>query len=318
MSETTCQYDLLVIGNLTFDTIHEVDRVPEVDETGLVLRRSIFYGGRAGNISIIGTKLGLDVAIASIVGGDFIESGYRNYLLERKVNIDKVKILKAQECAKTQVFRQQNGKHVYFFQPNVQKYVHSLDFKEEELKEFKVIYLTSFNSENSIQELMRNLRHFDSTFFGLGEEVYRKSRGFLRSAIEISSYLHLNEKESVTLLEKMGLSAISEIFDIGSKLKFVCVSLGEKGSMVYTRDEKHFIPPVPPTEVISTLGAGDAYVAGLAYGIINQWNIKECGRLGSVLSSFILEREGAQNRVPDWSSLRKRYNQFFGELPQKR
>ena len=309
------QHDLLAIGNLTLDVIHEVDRIPELDETGLVLRRNIRFGGRAGNISVIGAKLGLDVAIASIVGGNFLESGYKDYLLRHKVNIDRVKILKEEKCAEIQVYTQQDGKHVYYFQPNVQRYGKSLDLKEEDLMKFKVIYLTSFNSEKPITQLVTKIRHFGEIFFGFGEEIYRKSRNFLESAIKISSYIHLNATEFEILLQKMEFSSVAEIFNLGTRLKFICVSLGEKGCIIHGPHRKYVIPAVPPVKLISTLGAGDAFVAGLIYGTVNHWSIENCGRLGSVLSSFILEGEGAQDRIPEWGSIKKRYEQFFGKLP---
>ena len=314
MNESIRRHDLLAIGNLTLDVMHEVDRVPKLDQTGLVLCNNIYFGGRAGNIAVLGARLGLHVAIASIVGGDFIRSGYKSYLLRHRVNVDKVKIRKTEQCAKTLVFRQRDRKQAYFFQPNIQQHSHILDFRKEELEKFKMIYLTSFNSEKSVKELMKKLKRFDNIFFGFGEEIYRKSEGFLRTAIEISSYLHLNEIEFKTLLRKMKISAITEILDMGTRLKFVCVSLGEKGSIIYTGDKKYEIAAVPAKKVVSTLGAGDAYVVGLIYGIINNWNVERCGRFGSVLSSFIIEGEGAQNRLPNWRSLKRRYNQFFGEL----
>ena len=309
------QHDLLVIGNLTLDVVHEVDRIPEPDETGLVLRRNIYFGGRAGNIGIVGAKLRLDVAIASIVGGNFLESGYKDHLLRHMVNIDRVEILKKEKCAEIYVYKQPDGKHAYFFQPNVQRCGKSLDLKEQDLMRFKVIYLTSFNSEEPIIQLMTKIKHFNNVFFGFGEEIYRKSRGFIESAIKISSYLHLNAKEFEILLQEMEFSSVAEIFNLGNQLKFICISLGEKGSIIYVPNRKYVIPAVLPVKLMSTLGAGDAYVAGLIYGIINQWSVENCGRLGSVLSSFILEGEGAQSRLPQWRSIKKRYERFFGTWP---
>jgi len=315
IGEQMQRYDLLAIGNLTLDIVYEVDRIPELDETGLVLHQNTYFGGRAGNIAIMGARLGLDVAIASIVGGDFVESGYKDHLLRHRVNIGKVKILEKKECAKIHVYRQRDGKHIYFFQPNVQRSNHKLNLNEEDLTGFKVIYLTSFNSEQTATELMGKIKPPSDVFFGLGEEIYRKSRNFLESVLEISNYIGANEREFETFLKKMSLSSVAEIFDIGTRLRFVCISLGEKGSVIYTPDKKYVIPAVPSAKLVSTLGAGDAYVTGLVYGIVNQWNIENCGRLGSVLSSFILEAEGAQNTSPNWGSLKKRYNQFFGKLP---
>ena len=307
------RFDLLAVGNLTLDLVYEVDRIPKLDETGLVLRQNVYFGGRAGNIAVIGSKLGLDVAIASTVGYDFLESGYKNHLIRHTVNIDRVKVIQTEECAKIHVFKQRDGEHLYFFQPNVQQRSHILDL-EEDLARFKVVYVTSFDSEESVTELLGKVRH-SKIFFGLGEEIYRKSRHFLELVIEMSNYIGVNETELVSFLERMGFSSVAEIFDIGTHLKFLCVSLGKRGSIIYSPNEKYVIPAVPPVKLVSTLGAGDTYVAALTYGLINQWNIENCGRLGSVLSSFILEAEGAQNELLNWRSIKERYVKFFGSLP---
>lgn len=309
--------DLLVIGNLTLDTVYEVDRIPSLDETGLVSSSNVYFGGRAGNIAVNGARLGLEVAIASIVGDDFVESGYRDYLLAHRVNIDKVKILKTRKCPEIQVYKKPDGEHVYFFQPNALKHYKTLDLKIEDLSRFKVIYLTSFNSEVLITQLMTRIERFDNIFFGFGEEIYRKSRNFLELAIKISSYMNLNAAELGILYRKMKISSIAEIFNTGKRLKFFCVSSGGGGSVIYKPNSKCVISATPPVKFVSTLGAGDAYVAGLIFGIMNKWSVEDCGRLGSVLSSFILEGDGAQNVLPQWKDIRNRSEHVFGKLPSQ-
>jgi sugar/nucleoside kinase (ribokinase family) len=309
-------YDLLAIGNLTLDMIHEVDRIPNLDETGLVFHSNVCFGGRAGNIALTGALLDLDVAVASIVGDDFVASGYKDYLLRHKVNIDRVKIFNTKKSAGIHVYRRRDRKHIYFFQPNAIKHSKSLDLEREDVLRFRVIYLTSLNSGSLITSLMTKIEQLSGVFFGFGEEIYRKSKSFLKSAIKISSYVNLNAAEFEILRTKLKISSIAEMFHIGDKLEFLSVSLGEKGSVIYIPNSKYFIPAVPPDKFVSSLGAGDAYVAGLIYGIVNRWSTKDSGRLGSVLSSFILESEGAQNAFLKWDTIRDRYEQFFGELPR--
>jgi ribokinase len=46
--------------------------------------------------------------------------------------------------------------------------------------------------------------------------------------------------------------------------------------------------------VIDTTGAGDAYDAGFLYGSIKNFNIEDCGHLGSFLAARVCERYGAR------------------------
>src|SRR5439155_2540166 len=74
----------------------------------------------------------------------------------------------------------------------------------------------------------------------------------------------------------------------------VIVTLGSRGSVVHTRDEKIRIPRVPPTRVADVTGAGDAYRAGFYAGLSRGFDLRHCGILGSSVASFIVEAQGTQ------------------------
>lgn len=303
--------NLLAIGNLSLDTVFNVDRIPRLDETGLVHDRETYFGGRAGNIAVICSKLGLKTAVASIVGHDFISSGYEIHLLEHNVNIDRVKMQQTGKCAEIFLFKQPDGKHIYFFRPNVQKNL-MLDLEDHDLQSFGVIYVSSFDSENTIKMLLGKNRE-PLAVFGFGEEIYRKSEKFLRYVVQHSNIICINLRESKIFLERLRLESIKETFHIGRRLRFVCVSRGAEGSTIFTPKRRFHLLAVPPEKCVSTLGAGDAYVAGLIYGLSKEWNVEASARFGSVLSSFILESVGAQNGLPNWQQIKVRYRRFFGE-----
>lgn len=310
------RFDLLAIGNLTLDVIHDVDKIPNIDETGIVENKKTYFGGRAGNLAVLGSKLGLKVAIASVVGGDFLDSGYREYLVDHNIDIERIEVFEKDSCARIIVFKREDGKHIYFFEPNIQRVGRKLVLNKSELSEFSLVYLTSLDSERTISHLFNKLSGFDKVFFEFGEEIYRKSTRFLESAINISSYIHLNALEYEILSEKLGFSSVSDVFESVQQLKFLCISSGKKGTVIHTRGAKYKIPAIRPLRLISTLGAGDAYVVGLIFGILNNWSLIDSGRMGSVLSSFILEFEGAQKMIPEWELIMKRFRKNFGELPQ--
>ena len=71
------------------------------------------------------------------------------------------------------------------------------------------------------------------------------------------------------------------------------VKLGKKGSLVKHKDERHEIGCIP-AQAVDTTGAGDLYAAGFLYGLIHDYPLAVCGRIGSLLSGKVVEVVGAK------------------------
>jgi fructoselysine 6-kinase len=71
--------------------------------------------------------------------------------------------------------------------------------------------------------------------------------------------------------------------------KLVTITLGENGSLCFdgSRFYEHEIIPV---EIVNTVGAGDSYIAGFMYGIINQWPIQDCMRSGTETAATVIAK----------------------------
>lgn len=74
--------------------------------------------------------------------------------------------------------------------------------------------------------------------------------------------------------------------------KVVTVTLGDKGSLAYD-GQKFTVGNIVPCNVVDTMGAGDSFIAGFLYGIINKKSLKECMQMGATNSSVTLEYNGA-------------------------
>ena len=62
-------------------------------------------------------------------------------------------------------------------------------------------------------------------------------------------------------------------------------------------------------------GCGDAYRAGLLYGISHGWDWPRTGRLGAVLGAIKIASRGAQNHHADRATVEARYRKSFRESP---
>jgi adenosine kinase len=69
---------------------------------------------------------------------------------------------------------------------------------------------------------------------------------------------------------------------------------------------------VKPTAVVDPTGCGDAYRAGLLYGIGQRWDWEKTGRLASVLGSLKIASRGGQNHVVDRETVGALYAGAFG------
>ena len=99
------------------------------------------------------------------------------------------------------------------------------------------------------------------------------------------------------------------------RIQALIVTHGARGSVIYTREKEYRIPPAPASRVEDPTGCGDAYRAGLLYGMLEDWDWEQCGRLAALLGTLKVEHPGTQNHRFDWRELGRRYQAAYGEAP---
>ena len=102
-----------------------------------------------------------------------------------------------------------------------------------------------------------------------------------------------NDQEAETLFETSDIGVMAE------KARKICdlaaVTLSEKGSVLIPRDGDIVeVAAAPPTELVDTTGAGDAYAAGLLYGLSRGFDLPKAGALGSISASEVISHFGAR------------------------
>jgi adenosine kinase len=100
---------------------------------------------------------------------------------------------------------------------------------------------------------------------------------------------------------------------IAQRVEAMIVTLGAEGSRIHTGGGVLTIPAVVPSALVDPTGCGDAYRAGLLYGIAHGWGWQRTGRLASLLGSLKIASRGGQNHVIDRERLAAVYADHFGE-----
>ena len=84
------------------------------------------------------------------------------------------------------------------------------------------------------------------------------------------------------------------------------------GSTIFAGGEQVAIPAVTATEVRDPTGCGDAYRAGLIYGLLNNLDLVTSCRIGSVMGAFKIAVQGPQNHAPTLDEIVNRFKKAFG------
>jgi adenosine kinase len=124
-------------------------------------------------------------------------------------------------------------------------------------------------------------------------------------------YVAVNDYEGRLLAERTG----TPLETLAHKVKALIVTRGAEGSIIHSYGRTIEVPVAPPRRVVDPTGCGDAYRAGLLYGIARGLDWETTGRLAAVLGTLKIEHAGAQNHSADRTHIAERFRDAFGYLP---
>jgi adenosine kinase len=118
----------------------------------------------------------------------------------------------------------------------------------------------------------------------------------------------VNEYEGELLQERTGLTPEQ----VAARCEAYVVTHGGQGSTVYVANQTHQIPAVPPTAVVDPTGCGDAYRAGILYGLSRGWDWPTTGRLASLMGSLKIAHHGTQTHRYANEEIADHFHRAFG------
>ena len=133
-----------------------------------------------------------------------------------------------------------------------------------------------------------------------GEELVR--------FVELADVVAVNDYEGKMLSQRTGLSLEA----IAERVKAFVVTLGGEGSRVFTTEQEIWIPAAPVKGTVDPTGCGDAYRAGLLFGLMRGADWETTGRIASLMGAIKVESHGTQNHSFDAMSFSARFREAFG------
>ncbi|MCX8196770.1 MAG: adenosine kinase [Candidatus Micrarchaeota archaeon] len=121
-------------------------------------------------------------------------------------------------------------------------------------------------------------------------KAIEKKRPFFLDLSKSADIVFMNEAEGNALLGNWKNAA---------KLNpsaYVFVKRGAKGSVVFWKHSKIMIGALK-AEVVDTTGAGDAYEAGVLYGLANDYSLEASAKLGAAFATKAIEKIGTAAEI---------------------
>jgi adenosine kinase len=307
----------LICGSIAYDTImvfrdrfknHILpDRLHILNVAFLVpdLRRE--FGGCAGNIAYNLGLLGGEPLIMATVGDDYLP--YDERLRKLKLPQDHVRRVPNTFTAQAFITTDLDDNQITAFHPGAMN--HSHENHVHAAKDVKLGIVAPDGREGMLQHA-RELQAAGIPFiFDPGQGLPMFSGEELARFVAMASFVTVNDYEGEMLQERTG----KRLEELARQVKALVVTLGARGSLIMTDGQRIEIPVVKPEQVLDPTGCGDAFRAGLLYGIAAGFDWAVSGRLASLLGSIKIAQRGGQNHHFTRDEIAQRYKEAFGSRP---
>jgi adenosine kinase len=147
--------------------------------------------------------------------------------------------------------------------------------------------------------------------FDPGQAMPQFSGDELLELIAKARYVAMNDYEAKMLAGKTGRS----LEELAAGLDALIVTQGAQGSRIHAGAQVHVIPAAPAARIVDPTGCGDAYRAGLLYGLAHRLGWETTGRLAAVMGAIKIEHHGAQRHTTGRAAIAQRFAAAFGYQP---
>ena len=301
----------LICGSLAFDTImvfpdkfkHHIlpEKIHMLNVAFLVPEMRKEFGGTAGNIAYNLRLLEDNPLIMATVGDDF--GAYAAWLDSNNISSAHIKKIPNSFTAQAFITTDLDDNQITAFHPGAMN--ESYQNSVSDTKEVSLAIIAPDGRDGMFKHAKECFDAGIPFLFDPGQGLPMFNGEELLGFIEMADYLAVNDYEAEMLQEKTGLNLEA----LASKVKALIVTLGANGSHIYADGQRFEIPPVKADEVVDPTGCGDAYRAGLLYGISRGWDWPTCGRLASVMGAIKIRSRGGQNHKPSKEEIEVIYTQ---------
>lgn len=262
------------------------------------------FGGCAGNIAYNLKLLGGDPLIMATIGDD--SAPYMHRLKQLGLDATHVRAVPGSFTAQAFITTDVDDNQITAFHPGAMLQSHQNHITDAQDVGLGIV------APDGRDAMLQHARDFKAAgipfIFDPGQGLPMFNGEELLAFIKQADYCTVNDYEAKLLCERTGLT----LEQLATEVKALIVTRGGEGSDIYVDGKVIKVASVKPDAILDPTGCGDAYRAGLLYGIAQGWDWQKTGQLASLLGSIKIAHRGGQNHKPSRDDLAQRYQHAFG------
>jgi ribokinase len=296
--------NILVIGSLNADLVVRAKRFPSPGETIQGENLITIPGGKGANQAVASARLGAQVAMIGRVGADAFGSTLIDNLAQNKVDTHLVIRDDSTSTGTAVIIVDSQGQNSIILSPGANARVAASDIKPESfsgssllLLQFEIPIETVIHSANIAKKKGLVVLLNPAPALNLPDELLRTADYILPNETELG-LLTGKTISDLASIEVAGLSLIAR------GARNVIITLGAKGALIVTKGGAKHIPTFK-VKVVDTTAAGDAFIGGLAVGLLNGRSLEDAVQYGCACGALAVTQFGAQPSLPSAEDVNK-------------
>ena len=284
------------------------DKISTLNVSFLVKSLKKVRGGTAPNIAYSLALTGQKPEVLGTVGMDF--GLYKEWLEKNGVGTNLIKILDDDYTASCFITTDLSNNQITEFYPGAMAKDVEISLLDVDMTDVSIVIVAP-TEPAAMTKWCKECRQLGIPYvYDPGMQIPRLSAQELVNDILGAKIVIFNEYEYDMLLEKTELT----IDDILNNVELVVTTLGEKGSLINTKDKRVHIPAAKPMKVVDPTGAGDAFRAGLLKGYFEGVSFDVMGKYASISAVYAVEYKGPTEHSYTIEEFNKRYYENYGGI----
>ena len=310
------KFDVIVSGQVMTDVIFSsIPRMPNLGEE-VYCGAFEFTCGGVYNTAVALARLGMKVAIVSLIGNDFLSQFINQSLEAEGVTTTYMKKLDRPHRSLSVGLNYDGDRSFISYQDDMGDF--RLDYYLQtvlEQVETKVLHTGTGPDILLPVKLAKEKGIKVSLDVGWDEDWLKDQR--LKELIGLGDLFTPNLKEAQVITgESSAVDAIKELGNLNHK-NTIIIKLGKEGALLKNQEVLRTVPGFE-RKPIDTTGAGDVFSAGVITGMLKGFDLYESVRLGNFCGACSVEGMGVATASPFWSRVEEEFLANNKEMGEKR
>jgi adenosine kinase len=263
-------------------------------------------GGVAANYAYTLNLLGYPVAILATAGADGTD--YKAWLEERGIDCSGLRILPDEQTATGYTTTDLDDAQITGYYGGAMLKAASIGLDDTAAKPEAVII--GPNAPDAMFRLVRECRERGIRWvWDPAHQLPHMTRKDLEEGCR-GAWIVIGNDYEMELIQQRTHRDVAGLLYMAN---MVVTTFGRDGSTISTREGEFFTPATPARTEVDPVGAGDAYRAGLLFGLLCGRTIIEAGRIASVAATYVIEQKGTIEHSYSLKDFEQRYKTSYDE-----